>query len=319
MATTEKDISVALIGARGYVGVEIIKLLEAHPYFKLSLAASRDLAGKKIFEHIPGLRSRLSFVFTELDDILKYDADIWILAMPNGHAARYAKGIFEKKGKVTIIDLSSDHRFDDNWIYGLPEKNTKKIDGAKRISNPGCYATAVQLAFMPLNHYVAGPQNFFCVSGYSGAGTIPNERNDPENLRDNLIPYNLIGHTHEKEVRRHTGQMLNLMPHVANFFRGITVTADIHLRSPFSKGELIGIFNDFYKDNRLVTIQEPTPLVKDAVKNHGVRIGGFNVCPNENRAVFNITLDNLLKGAATQCIQNMNISCGLDPYWGILH
>src|SRR6185369_8500582 len=130
-----------------------------------------------------------------------------------------------------------DHRFHDGWAYGLPELQRAKIAGAKRIANPGCYATAAGLVVAPIASRLSGLAQCFGVSGYSGAGTTPSPRNDVAALRDNLMPYQLVGHLHEREVSRHVAPV-RFVPHVAPFFRGITVTASLALREPLSQGQL---------------------------------------------------------------------------------
>src|SRR4029079_13504573 len=114
---------------------------------------------------------------------------------------------------AVIVDLSADHRFDAAWVYGQPERKREGLTRARRIANPGCYATAMQLALAPLLPLVEGPANVFGVSGYSGAGTTPSPKNDPEALRDNLIPYALVGHGHEREVEAELGCRLFFVPH----------------------------------------------------------------------------------------------------------
>ena len=134
------------------------------------------------------------------------------------------------RSETVIVDLSADHRFDDAWYYGLPELTRHAIAANARISNPGCYATAMQLAIAPLTDQLAGPPQCFGVSGYSGAGTTPSDKNNPDKLRDNLMPYALVDHVHEREVSRQLGMPVEFMPHVAPHFRGITMTVNLWLQ-----------------------------------------------------------------------------------------
>lgn len=132
-------------------------------------------------------------------------AEAVFLALPNGKAAPFVAAIEQDKPQTAIVDLSADFRFDDAWYYGLPELTRTRYTGERRIANPGCYATAMQIAIAPLAGQLAAPPSCFGVSGYSGAGTTPSDRNDPEKLRDNLMPYQLVGHMHEREVSRRLG------------------------------------------------------------------------------------------------------------------
>lgn len=221
-------------------------------------------------------------------------------------------------GKIpVIIDLSADHRFDAAWYYGLPELTRQRYAGQRRISNPGCYATAMQLAIAPLAGELAGPPQCFGVSGYSGAGTTPSDKNDTEKLRDNLMPYALTDHIHEREVTAHLGMPVEFMPHVAPHFRGITMTVNLWLRQPMSREAVRAKYLDFYGSEPLVAIQDDAPWVSRIAGRHGAAIGGFTVSPDRRRVVVVATLDNLLKGAATQAMQNLNRALGFDELTGI--
>lgn len=221
------------------------------------------------------------------------------------------------KNAPVIVDLSADHRFDAAWYYGLPELTRQRYTGQRRISNPGCYATAMQLAIAPLVGELAGPPQCFGVSGYSGAGTTPSDKNDTEKLRDNLMPYALTDHIHEREVTAQLGMPVEFMPHVAPHFRGITMTVNLWLREPMSREAVRAKYLDFYGTEPLVAIQDEAPWVSRIAGRHGAAIGGFTVSPDRRRVVVVATLDNLLKGAATQAMQNLNRALGFDEMTGI--
>jgi N-acetyl-gamma-glutamylphosphate reductase len=156
------------------------------------------------------------------------------------------------------------------------------------------------------------------VSGYSGAGTTPSPRNDPERLRDSLMPYSLIGHTHEKEISRHLGHEVRFMPHVAGFFRGISLTVAARLTVGYALQPLWTRFIEHYEGGApLIRLSKEVPELRDAVGKHTVQIGGFTVDESGRNLVMVATLDNLLKGAATQCLQNLNLALGLDELAGI--
>jgi N-acetyl-gamma-glutamyl-phosphate reductase len=215
------------------------------------------------------------------------------------------------------VDLSADHRFDDAWFYGLPELYRKHYAGQRRIANPGCYATAMQLAIAPLGDQLAAPPACFGVSGYSGAGTTPSDRNDPGKLRDNLMPYSLTDHLHEREVTRHLGVPVEFMPHVAPHFRGITLTANLWLQRPLTRAAIEKTYRDFYAGEPLVHVVDEAPWVSRIAGKHYAEIGAFTLAPGGKRVVVVATLDNLLKGAATQAMQNLNLALGFDERAGI--
>jgi N-acetyl-gamma-glutamyl-phosphate reductase len=243
--------------------------------------------------------------------------DAIVLALPNGKSADYVKLIGENQPSTVIVDLSADHRFDDAWFYGLPELARKRYRGQQRISNPGCYATAMQLAIAPLKDDLAAPPACFGVSGYSGAGTTPSDRNDPEKLRDNLMPYSLTDHVHEREVTKHLGIPVEFMPHVAAHFRGITLTANLWMQHATTRDAVMARYRAFYAGEPLVHIVDEAPWVSHIAGRHCAEIGGFAVAPGGKRVVVVATLDNLLKGAATQAMQNLDLALGFDEFAGI--
>ena len=177
----------------------------------------------------------------------------------------------------------------------------------------------MQLALAPLVDRLAAPPVVFGVSGYSGAGTTPSPRNDPAVLKDNLVPYAPVGHVHEREVSRQLDYPVHFLPHVAAFFRGIALTLDTRLTAPASKDDILQHFEDFYAGEPLVTISERAPEVKAAAGRHGAAVGGFALSDDGTRLALSATLDNLLKGAATQALQNLNLACAFDELEGIDH
>jgi N-acetyl-gamma-glutamyl-phosphate reductase common form len=241
--------------------------------------------------------------------------DAVFLALPNDLSHGYVEAIDAAAPGCVIIDLSADHRFDDGWAYGLVERHRAELRGATRIANPGCYATAAQLAIAPLLDKLSGPPQVFGISGYSGAGTTPSPRNDPEQLRDNLMPYKLTGHIHEREISRHLDHEVHFMPHVASFFRGISLTIHASLDAPYDSAALLVDYQRAYQDEPLVRVQSDIPLVREAANQHHVTIGGIDSV--DRRAVLVATIDNLLKGAATQAVQNLNLALGLDELTGL--
>ena len=215
------------------------------------------------------------------------------------------------------MDLSADYRFDADWYYGLPELTRMQAAGRKRIANPGCYATAMQLAIAPMLDALSGPVQCFGVSGYSGAGTTPSDKNDPDKLRDNLMPYALAGHVHEREVAHSLGHTIEFMPHVAAHFRGLTITANLHLSRPFALDEVRSRYRERYAHEPLVRVLDEAPWVSRIAGGHHAEIGGFTLSADGRRLVVVSTLDNLLKGAATQALQNLNLAFGFDEFAGI--
>ncbi|HKJ17810.1 MAG TPA: N-acetyl-gamma-glutamyl-phosphate reductase [Xanthomonadales bacterium] len=310
---------IVVIGGRGYTGNELVPLLWRHPEFDLVAIGSRSASGESVAGQIGGMDDcSLSFSSILPADIVEYPADAYVLALPNGHAARYVAAIDQAHKHAIIVDLSADYRFDSTWTYGLPEMPGQSQPGARRIANPGCYATAFQLLLAPLINEFAGTPVGFGVSGYSGAGRTPSRRNNTEALQDNLMPYSLIDHIHEKEVSHQMGRSVRFLPHVASFFRGISLTGAFELQQPVEETALLEKYQAFYKDSELVEVQAGIPEVAEIVGRHGALIGGFTVSQSQPGAVSMVcVLDNLLKGAATQAMQNLNLAFGLDQHLGI--
>jgi N-acetyl-gamma-glutamyl-phosphate reductase common form len=309
---------VGLVGARGHVGAELIRLLSAHPDLELAYVASRERAGLAVADFHPEARADLRYSDAMPESAATAHLDAMVLALPNGASAAYVEAIDAHAPGTVIVDLSADHRFDPDWVYGLPEHDRRSIPGARRIANPGCYATAMQLAIAPLVDVLAdAPVQCFGVSGYSGAGTSPSDKNDPDALRDNLIPYALAGHVHEREVSARLDHAVQFMPHVAPHFRGLTVTSNLMLREPASLELVLARFRLAYAGEALVHVVDGMPWVSRIAGRHGALVGGITMGVDGRRVVVVSVLDNLLKGAATQALQNLNLALGIDELAGI--
>ncbi|KAK3693633.1 Aspartate/glutamate/uridylate kinase [Podospora appendiculata] len=322
-ASMDRPARVALIGARGYTGQELIRLLDSHPNMDLRHVSSRELAGQKLEGY-----NKQEVIYENLspEDVRdmekRGEIDCWVMALPNGVCKPFVDAVYEGRKlsshKSLIVDLSADYRFDNTWTYGLPEL-VKRVNIAQssQIANPGCYATAAQLGIAPLVEHLGGMPHIFGVSGYSGAGTKPSPKNDVENLTGNIIPYSLTGHVHEREISSQLGAEVAFIPHVAVWFRGIHHTISIPLNKSMNSRDIRQIYQDRYAGEKLVKVVGEAPLVKNIAGKHGVEIGGFEVDKSGKRVVVCATIDNLLKGAATQCLQNMNLALGYAEYEGI--
>ena len=309
--------TIGIVGARGHTGAELIRLIARHPHLELVFVSSRELDGQRVSEQVAEYTGTLRYENLTHDAVAAKRADVVVLALPNGKSQEIVAAIDAAKPDTLIVDLSADHRFDETWYYGLPELTRAKFSGQRHIANPGCYATAMQLAIAPLKGQLAAPPTCFGVSGYSGAGTTPSERNDPDKLRDNLMPYALVDHLHEREVTRQLGLPIEFMPHVASHFRGITMTVNLWLQQATTAAQVGEAFRDFYVREPLVRITESAPWVSAIAGRHHVEIGGFTVAPGGKRVVVVATIDNLLKGAATQALQNINLALGHPELEGI--
>jgi len=312
--------TINLVGGRGYTGSELLRLVAGHPNINLGIASSRSHAGQSISSACDGWPDDGS-VFTQLEpgEISAHSADAWVLALPNGLAGEWVRSIRTEFPGSVILDLSADYRFDPEWTYGLPERFRDQIRKTKLIANPGCYATGSQLGLLPLVDQLVTAPVIFGVSGHSGAGKTPSPRNDPEVLRDNLIPYSLNGHMHEKEISHQLQKSVRFMPHVAAFFRGISLTISLELDHAVTVAELFDVFQQSYAGEDRILVRKEIPQVAAVQGSPDVHIGGFTVDERDSsQGSLVVVLDNLLKGAASQALQNLNLALGLDENSGII-
>jgi N-acetyl-gamma-glutamyl-phosphate reductase len=310
---------IGLVGARGYVGRELLKLLANDRTCEVVFIASKGAAGRRAGDVVGAEGPFADMILEDLTptDVVSRDVDGVVLGLSNGQAAPWALGL---PPEVRIVDLSADFRFDDagGWVYGLTEKHREQLRGCHRVTNPGCYATAAQLAMWPFSELITRAQ-VFGVSGYSGAGNTPSPKNDVALLTDNLLPYDLIGHTQEREMRRHSGVDLSFMPHVAPFFRGITVTVSLDLKEGLTAAQARERLHARFEHEPLVRLAEGElpPMVTQVREKNGLIIGGLHADVAARRLVLVAVIDNLLKGAATQALQNLHLALGVDELAGI--
>jgi N-acetyl-gamma-glutamyl-phosphate reductase len=303
---------IGLVGARGHTGRELIRLISARDDMELIFASSRELGGKMVTDVAPEADPTLHFATLGPDEIASSGVDAVILALPNGASAGFVAAIEAQAPDTLIVDLSADYRFDADWAYGLPEiQGRDHIAASRRIANPGCYATAGQLAIAPMRDELAGAAHVFGVSGYSGAGTTPSRKNDTDALRDNLMPYALAGHIHEREMSRHLDCDVRFSPHVAAFFRGICATVHLGLKTPLTSAEILARYQACYADEALIRVTAEIPELRDGAFQPGALIGGFTLSEDGHHLVVVSVLDNLLKGAAVQAVQNLAIALEL--------
>jgi len=317
----KSNYSLGIVGVRGYVGKELLSLVSKQQNITIDWVSSRQLAGQSIdclfdanddWQH-----NKIDCTIEELsaEQVATRNTDIIVLALPNGLAEPYVKAIENHSQAQIIIDLSADYRFSADWIYSLPELDYQALQQADnscpiKISNPGCYATAMQLALAPVNNLLSAPAHCFGVSGYSGAGTKPSPNNDPDNLKDNLIGYALVEHLHEKEVSARLQKPVRFSPHVAAFFRGINMTVQVEFSEPQTAEKLYQMFTDYYDKHPLVNCQQSIPVIRQVTDTANCLIGGFAVSEDGKKATIISCLDNLLKGAASQALQNINLALG---------
>ena len=335
-------IRVGVVGGTGYTGVELLRLLALHPEVRLEAVTSRGEAGTGVAELFPNLRGYVDLAFSEPDIARLSACELVFFATPNGIAMGMAEALLDKG--VRIIDLAADFRLKDpqlwqQWygmehacpelleqaVYGLPEVNRSAIAAARLVANPGCYPTAVQLGFLPLLEagcVDAATLIADCKSGVSGAGRKASVGTLLAEAAESLKAYAVPGHRHLPEIRqgleRVTGAELDLtfVPHLTPMIRGIHAT--LYARLQRADTDLQALFEARFRD-------EPYVDVLPAGSHPETRsVRGANHCriavhraPGGQTAVVLSVIDNLVKGAAGQAVQNMNIMFGLEETRGL--
>lgn len=336
-------IKAGVIGATGYTGVELLRLLSAHAEVEIAVASSRSEKGRAISDLFPSLRGAINLAFVEPDNNSLKDCDVVFFATPNGVAMHGAEALLNAGCKV--IDLSADFRLKDadlwsTWygeehgsphllqeaVYGLPEMNREDIRAAKLLANPGCYPTAVQLGFLPLlENQLVEPASLIAdaKSGVSGAGRKAALATQYSEAADNFKAYSVAGHRHLPEIRQSLQTVseetleLVFVPHLTPMIRGIHATLYATLKD--TGVDLQQVFEDRYRDEPFVDVMGAGshPATSSVRGSNFCRLACYR--PQEGNTVVILAVeDNLVKGAAGQAIQNMNIMFGLPETTGLL-
>ncbi len=335
-------IKAGVIGATGYTGVELLRLLSAHPDVDIEIASSRSEQGRHVCDLFPSLRGAVDLVFSAPDNPQLHECDVVFFATPNGVAMHSTQALLEQGCKV--IDLSADFRLKDaqlwsTWygqehaspalleeaVYGLPELNRKAIQEARLVANPGCYPTAVQLGFLPLlEQGLVDARSLIAdaKSGVSGAGRNAALASQFCEAGENFKAYAVEGHRHLPEIRQSLMNVskddieLVFVPHLTPMIRGIHATLYASLKD--TDVNLQQVFEDRYRDEPFVDVLAPGshPDTASVRGSNTCRIACFR--PQDgNTAVILAVEDNLVKGAAGQAIQNMNLVFGLPEATGL--
>lgn len=334
-------IRVGIVGGTGYTGVELLRLLAQHPEVELTAITSRTEAGAAVADMFPSLRGRVSLCFSDPAAAPLKECQVVFFATPNGVAMQQAGSLLD--AGVRVVDLAADFRIKDialweKWygmthaapdlvadaVYGLPELNRQQIKGARLIANPGCYPTAVQLGFLPLieagcvdiHHLIADAK-----SGVSGAGRKAETHILFAEASDNFKAYGVAGHRHLPEIRQGLAGIagspvaLTFVPHLTPIIRGIHAT----LYARITREE------DFQSLYEKRFAAEPFVDVLPAKSHPDTRsVRAANICrlavhrpQGGNMLVVLSVIDNLVKGAAGQAVQNMNLMFGFDECLGL--
>lgn len=337
-------IKVGIVGGTGYTGVELLRLLALHPEVELHAITSRGEAGTPVSDVYPSLRGHVDLRYVAPDQADLAQCDLVFFATPNGVAMNTVPDLLAKG--VRIVDLAADFRLKDpakwqEWygvthacpellaeaVYGLPEVNREHIRQAKLVANPGCYATAVQLGFLPLLAHELVESSHLIANGASGASGAGRGAAVPTLLSEageNFKAYKASGHRHLPEIRQGLTKMtmqpvgLTFVPHLIPIVRGIHTTLYAKLR--VEDVDLQQIFEEQFANEPFVDVMPAGshPETKSVRGANGCRIAVHRP-QGEDTVVVLAAIDNLVKGAAGQAVQNMNIMLGLDETAGLNH
>lgn len=309
-------IKAGIVGGAGYTGGELIRVLLNHPKAELSYVQSRSQVGESLSSLHPDLLGETEMKFIQA---VHFDIDVLFLCMGHGASTEF----FDKHqvpASVKVIDLSQDFRLDEDKVYGLPELNREEIQSADFVANPGCFATAIQLALLPLAHNGALKEvHLSGITGATGAGVKPSETTHFSWRDSNVSTYKAFDHQHLAEVTKSLMQYqpwfekpINFIPYRGNFTRGILVTAYQYCEWPLE--EAIQVFKEHYEDHPFTWVSDQPLDVKQVVNTNKCYV---HLSMHNGYLMIQSVIDNLLKGASGQAVQNMNLMFGLDETTGL--
>ncbi|HTX61504.1 MAG TPA: N-acetyl-gamma-glutamyl-phosphate reductase [Methanobacterium sp.] len=321
-------IEIGIIGANGYTGGELLRLLDSHPQAEVTVATSRKLSGKPIYKVHPHLRN-LDLKFEKVDPA-DMEADLVFTATPHGASMNIVPTLVENG--IRVVDLSGDYRFDDlnvyeKWyglkhthpldaVYGLPEIYREQIKKADLVANPGCFPTGAILTSLPLvKEKLVSRIIVDSKTGVSGAGVKPSETTMFTNVSDNVIPYLVTSHRHGPEIQeklaKYTDVGVSFTPHLVPVIRGILSTIHTFPEKDVNSSYIKELYDECYEGEPFVNVLNvgEIPRLSSVRGSNFCHIGSFDQDEN-GRLVVVSSIDNMVKGASGQAIHNMNIMFG---------
>ena len=308
---------IGIIGGGGYTAGELIRILQYHPQVEISYVHSNSQQGKAISAIHEDLIGETNLVFTS---DLHFDVDAIFLCMGHGQSATFVEK-HNIPDSVAIIDLSRDYRLDTSYIYGLPELNKTAIQQSNRIANCGCFATAIQLGLLPLAaaHQLNQPVHIHAITGSTGAGQQPGPTTHFSWRNNNVSIYKAFTHQHLAEIKRSLQQLqpnanleLNFLPLRGDFPRGIY--ASLYTQTDQSLEALYDLYESYYADHPFTIVTRKNPYLKQVVNTNKALL---HLARHEDKVLIISMIDNLVKGASGQAVQNMNLVFGWKETLGL--
>ncbi len=338
-------INIGIIGATGYVGIELVRLLSSHPVFNITHVVSQSFVGKKISEVYPNLNGIFDMVCTKLDlDVITSDTNLFITALPHSVSSKVIPELLKKGARV--VDHSGDFRYKsvdvyETWykikhqapdliksaVYGLPELYRNKIRDAVLVANPGCYPTCSILGIAPLiTNNIIDPERLIidAVSGVSGAGRKTELPYQYCESAENFKAYNVSTHRHTSEIEQELGLLagkeikVSFTPHIIPAKRGMYCTNYADLKIFSTARDLIALYRKHYRNEYFVRVLDEGKL-PETINVTGSNFLDIGLVVDErlNRIIVLSAVDNLVKGAAGQAVQVLNIMCGIEENTGL--
>ncbi|RZN65189.1 MAG: N-acetyl-gamma-glutamyl-phosphate reductase [Candidatus Methanoliparum thermophilum] len=328
-------IKVGIIGGTGYTGGELLRVLYNHPEAEISVVTSRSNENKKVSDVHKYLRNIVDLTFTKTDPRSVSECDVVFTAVPHTKAMEIVPRLLDSG--IKVIDLSADYRLDfeiyervygvkhkdkgRSAVYGLSELYREEIRNSSLVANPGCFPTGAILSAYPIVSKGYVEQIIFdSKTGISGAGASPTDNSHYPNMAENVIPYKLTAHRHLEEMRSILkGVRVSFTPHIVPVIRGILTTAHILLKKTSRLEEIIELYKKYYKKDPFIRVFSDIPSLSYVRGANFCDIGGFALEVENDRLVVVSAIDNLVKGAAGQAVQNMNIMFGLNEKTGLFY
>lgn len=313
-------IKVGVIGGAGYTAGELLRIIVNHPEVEIAYVHSTSNAGNPIHSIHKDLIGDIGQDFAA---DYHFDIDALFICSGHGHSRSFVEGN-DIPDSVKIIDLSNDYRLNadaDGFVYGLPELNFNAIKGASKIANPGCFATAIQLGILPLaaKGQIVDDIHVNAITGSTGAGQNPSATSHFSWRNNNISIYKAFNHQHLGEIGESVVQLqdgfdkqIKFLPVRGNFTKGIF--ASLYTKCEASEEEVVGWYKDFYQDAAFVHVLDKAPDMKQVINTNKCLI---HVEKHEDTVLITSCIDNLIKGASGQAVQNMNLMFGLDQTTGL--
>lgn len=341
---TEKRFKVGIAGATGYIGSEFMRLCATHPHFEIAWVTSESSAGRKVHELFPNLRGYVRDEFRTFEPELLAECDAVGLCLPHGGAMELMATAAEKYPKVKVVDCSGDFRtseFDlwerfyerkhtarelqSRFVYGLTEFNREKIRTAQYVSNPGCFATSIQLVLAPFAKHgqLLGDVHVSAITGSSGSGNKPSQTTHHPERAQNVRAYKVLEHQHLVEIVPFMHSLnakndfdLFFVPQSGPFVRGIFATVFMPLNEKLTMASVDALVREAYADEWFVQLMPGTPEMRHVLHSNHAQV---TYRASGSTLVGMCAIDNLVKGGAGQAVQNLNLMLGLEENAGLMH